>query len=63
MRFNNAFHVNRQRRVEIRQQHDGRNMWLADEKDLAGLELRYPDGQNWSGEGEFGYVRAARIID
>jgi len=40
----------------------GVNMWLADEKDLAGMELRYPDGQNWSGEGEFGYVRAARIL-
>jgi len=40
----------------------GVNMWLADECDLAGLELRYPDGRAWSGEGEFGYVRAARII-
>ena len=40
----------------------GVNMRLADERDLAGLELRYPDGQAWSGEGEFGYVRAARII-
>jgi len=40
----------------------GVNMRLADERDLAGLELRYPDGQAWSGEGDFGYVREARII-
>ena len=40
----------------------GVNMWLADESDLAGIELRYPDGQAWSGEGAFGYVREARII-
>jgi hypothetical protein len=41
----------------------GVNMWLADAHDLAGTELRYPDGQAWSGEGEFAYVREARIID
>ena len=41
----------------------GVNMRLADEGDLAGIELRYPDGQAWSGEGAFGYVREARIID
>lgn len=40
----------------------GVNMRLADERDLAGVELRYPDGQAWSGEGDFGYVREARII-
>lgn len=40
----------------------GVNMWLADEQALAGLELRYPDGQAWAGEGEFGHVREARII-
>lgn len=40
----------------------GVNMRLADEKDLAGIELRYPDGRAWSGEGGFGYVRDARII-
>jgi len=40
----------------------GVNMRLADEADLAGIELRYPDGQNWSGEGGFVYVREARII-
>ncbi|MBV8683615.1 MAG: hypothetical protein JO111_12130 [Caulobacteraceae bacterium] len=38
------------------------NMWLADESDLAGIELRYPDGRSWSGAGDFGYVRDARII-
>ncbi|MGI4747110.1 MAG: GFA family protein [Janthinobacterium lividum] len=40
----------------------GINMRLADERDLAGVELRYPDGQAWSGEGDFGHVREARII-
>ena len=40
----------------------GVNMRLADEKDLAGIELRYPDGRAWSGKGGFGYVREARII-
>jgi hypothetical protein len=40
----------------------GVNVRLADEKDLAGIELRYPDGLAWSGKGEFGYVREARII-
>lgn len=40
----------------------GVNMWLADPADLAGIELRYPDGRAWSGEGEFTYVREARIL-
>jgi hypothetical protein len=40
----------------------GVNMWLANGADLAGIELRYPDGQSWSGEGDFAYVREARII-
>jgi hypothetical protein len=40
----------------------GVNMRLADETDLAGIELRYPDGRAWSGKGAFGYVQAARII-
>lgn len=40
----------------------GVNMWLADARDLAGIELRYPDGQAWSGEGDFAYVREAEII-
>lgn len=40
----------------------GVNMRLADERDLAGVELRYPDGRGWSGAGEFGYVRESRIL-
>jgi hypothetical protein len=40
----------------------GVNMRLADESDLAGIELRFPDGRAWSGEGGFGYVREARIL-
>jgi hypothetical protein len=40
----------------------GVNMRLADEKDLAGIELRYPDGRAWPGKGAFGYVQEARII-
>ncbi|MBO9575875.1 MAG: aldehyde-activating protein [Sphingobium sp.] len=40
----------------------GVNMRLADEGDLAGLELRYPDGRAWSGEGDFTYVREALIL-
>lgn len=40
----------------------GVNMRLADEREFAGIELRYPDGRAWSGEGGFGYVQDARII-
>ncbi|TPG43430.1 aldehyde-activating protein [Sphingomonas koreensis] len=40
----------------------GVNMLLANERDLAGIELRYPDGLAWSGGADFGYVREARII-
>jgi hypothetical protein len=40
----------------------GVNMWLADPGDLAGLELRYPDGRSWTGAGDFTYVRAAEIL-
>ena len=40
----------------------GVNMRLAEAGDLAGIELRYPDGRAWAGEGAFGYVREARII-
>jgi hypothetical protein len=40
----------------------GVNMRLADERRLAGIELRYPDGRAWPGEGDFGYVREPRII-
>ena len=40
----------------------GVHVRLAHEKDLAGIELRYPDGRAWSGKGAFGYVQEARII-
>jgi hypothetical protein len=40
----------------------GVNVRLADERDLAEIELRYPDGLAWSGKGRFTYVREARII-
>ena len=40
----------------------GVNMRLADAGDLAGIELRFPDGRAWPGEGPFGFVRDARII-
>jgi hypothetical protein len=40
----------------------GVNVRLADEKDLAGTELRYPDGRAWPGKGGFSYVQEARII-
>ena len=40
----------------------GVNMLLADESDLTGVELRFPDGRAWSGGPDFGYVREARII-
>lgn len=40
----------------------GVNLRLADEEDLAGLELRYPDGRTWPGEGEFAYVREAIVF-
>ena len=40
----------------------GVNMSLADESDLVGIELRYPDGRAWSGGVDFGYVREPRVI-
>jgi len=40
----------------------GVNMRLADEGDLAGVELRYPDGRAWAGVGGFDYVREARVL-
>lgn len=40
----------------------GVNMLLADQHDLAGLELRFPDGRAWAGAGDFTYVREPRII-
>lgn len=40
----------------------GVNMRLADESELVGLELRYPDGRAWDGEGEIRYVREGRLL-
>lgn len=40
----------------------GANLWLADAGELAGIELRFPDGRAWPGEGEFAYVRASLIV-
>lgn len=40
----------------------GVNMRLADEGDLAGIELRFPDGRAWAGEGGFGYVQEPRVF-
>ena len=41
----------------------GVNMLLAAEADLAGVELRFPDGAAWDGAGAFTYVREARVIE
>lgn len=40
----------------------GVNMRLADTADLAGVELRFPDGRAWDGASPFGYVRDAVVI-
>ncbi len=41
----------------------GVNMAMAEEADLAGVELRFPDGRAWSGEGaDFGFVREAQVL-
>lgn len=40
----------------------GVNLRLADESELAGIELRYPDGRAWPGVGDFTYVRAPRTL-
>ena len=37
----------------------GVNARLADDSELAGIELRFPDGAAWDGDGAFGYVREA----
>ena len=39
----------------------GVNVRLAAETDLAGVELRYPDGLSWSGNGSFDYVQQSRV--
>ena len=40
----------------------GINMRIFDPDDLVGVEVRYPDGKNWSGEGSFGYRRGPLTI-
>lgn len=40
----------------------GVNMGVASPEELAGVELRYPDGRAWPGEGAFAYARDAEII-
>ncbi len=40
----------------------GVNMKLFDSDDLTGIELRFPDGKNWTGEAEFGFRRQAVIL-
>ncbi|MGB3722206.1 MAG: aldehyde-activating protein [Pacificimonas sp.] len=38
----------------------GVNMRLYAPDELVGIETRFPDGRNWSGEGEWGYYRGPR---
>lgn len=40
----------------------GVNMRLFDSSDLEGVELRFPDGKNWFGRGEFGFRRPSVIL-
>ena len=40
----------------------GVNMRLAEPGALAGVELRFPDGRAWSGQGPFTYVRPPEIL-
>mgnify|MGYP003578681133 FL=1 len=40
----------------------GVNMWPAEPRELAGIQLRFPDGRSWPGEGEFAYLREALVI-
>ena len=40
----------------------GVNMRLFDPDELTGVEVRYPDGKQWTGSGPFGYRRAAMSI-
>ena len=40
----------------------GVNMRLFDHSDLRGVEVRFPDGNEWTGNGPYGYRRAAMII-
>jgi len=40
----------------------GVNMNLFERSDLAGVELRFPDGKNWNGEPEYGYRKEAVVF-
>ncbi len=40
----------------------GVNMRLFDPGDLKGVEVRFPDGRGWSGQGAFGYRRHPGVI-
>lgn len=40
----------------------GVNLRLTEETALAGIELRFPDGVAWNGEGAFDYVREPRLL-
>ena len=40
----------------------GVNMRLFDPDELQGVEVRYPDGKAWSGQGPYGYRREAMAI-
>jgi hypothetical protein len=40
----------------------GVNMRLFDPDELKGVEVRFPNGKDWSGEGAFGYRRDAMTI-
>ncbi|MCA8899646.1 MAG: GFA family protein [Hyphomonas sp.] len=40
----------------------GVNMRLFDPDALTGVEVRFPDGKGWTGEGEFGFRRTALTL-
>ena len=40
----------------------GVNMRLFDPDELHGVEIRFPNGKDWPGEGPYGYRRAAMTI-
>lgn len=40
----------------------GVNMRLFDPKDIKGVEVRFPNGQDWSGQGEFEYRRNSLTV-
>lgn len=40
----------------------GVNMRVFDPDELKGVEVRFPNGKDWSGEGPFGYRREAKTI-